>query len=127
MIPYGGTDGFFGTNPVFYAIPTNDEPILADMATSEIPFFEYSRAKKEGKKLPRIGRVMADGIPTDDPENGTEEHEARLLPMGGGYKGYAVNLLIEVMTGNLVRSFSGGAAKSKELLGGKRKCTSCRE
>jgi LDH2 family malate/lactate/ureidoglycolate dehydrogenase len=114
VIPYGGTDGFFGTNPLSYAIPTDGVPVVADMATSEVPFFEYSRAKKDHKKLPRVGRVTADGVPTDDPENGSQEHEARLLPMGGGYKGYAINFLIEIMTGNLVRSISGGSAKSKE-------------
>jgi len=116
VIPYGGTDGFFGTNPISYAIPTNDEPILTDMATSEVPFFEYSRAKKAGRKLPRIGRVTKLGVPTDDPEHGVREHEARLLPMGGGYKGYALNLLVEVMTGRLVRSPSGGKEKSTEYL-----------
>lgn len=114
VIPYGGTDGFFGTNPISYAIPTRDEPILADMATSELPFFEYSRALKSKATLPRIGRVTKDGVPTDDPEHGTEEHEARLLPMGNGYKGYAINLFLEVLTGTLVRSVSGGNAKRKE-------------
>jgi LDH2 family malate/lactate/ureidoglycolate dehydrogenase len=114
VIPYGGTDGFFGTNPMSYVIPTSDASILADMATSEVPFFEYNRAKMGHKKLSRIGRVTADGVPTDDPEHGTEEHEARLLPMGGNYKGYALNLLIEVLTGNLVRSLSGGSAKNTE-------------
>jgi LDH2 family malate/lactate/ureidoglycolate dehydrogenase len=114
VIPYGGTKGFFGTNPMSYAIPTDGNPILTDMATSEYPFFEYTRAKKVQQKFSRVARVLENGTPTCEPENGTTDEEARLLPMGGGYKGYAMNLLVEILTGDLVRSISGGNKKSTE-------------
>lgn len=105
VVPYGGTAGLFGTNPISYAIPTNKEPIIADMATSQIPFFELRISKEKNKKLKPGDGVNAKGQPTLDPAKClTDEGIGRILPIGGSYKGYIINLLIEVLTGSLVRS-----------------------
>jgi LDH2 family malate/lactate/ureidoglycolate dehydrogenase len=37
-VPFGGTRGVLGTNPLAYAIPTAGDPMVLDMATTEIPF-----------------------------------------------------------------------------------------
>lgn len=105
VVPFGGTCGIFGTNPISYAIPTSENPIIVDMATSDIPYFEISNSKKEGKALKPGVAVDKFGKPTTDPneallENGT----ANLLPLGGGYKGYSIVLLVEILTGSLIRS-----------------------
>ncbi len=106
VVPYGGTKGIFGTNPISYAIPTADRPIIVDMATSEIPYFEIKNAKAEGKELKEGAAVDQEGNPTTDPAKVLNDSGvSNLLPMGGGYKGYALVLLVEILTGSLVRSF----------------------
>ena len=106
VVPYGGTKGIFGTNPLSYAIPTKGRPIIVDMATSEIPYFEIRNAKKEGKRLKKGVAVNQKGEPTTDAKEAlTDEGTSNLLSLGGGYKGYSLVLLIEILTGSLVRSF----------------------
>jgi len=106
VVPYGGTRGIFGTNPLAYAVPTQGDPIIVDMATSEIPYFEIRNAKKNNIKLKENSAVDQMGESTVDPQKAmTDEGISNLLPMGGGYKGYALVLLIEILTGSLVRSF----------------------
>jgi len=106
VIPFGGTKGIFGTNPIAYSIPTENKPVIVDMATSEIPFFEISNAKKKGLPLRANAAVDSNGEITTDVNKAIDDNwVSNLLPMGGGYKGYALVFLIEVLTGSLVRSF----------------------
>ena len=117
VVPFGGTEGLFGTNPISYAIPTNDRPIIADLASSEIPFFELRQAKEAKKKL-RLGcAVDKNGRPTTNPENAfLKDGRKNIVPMGGGYKGYSIVLLIEILTGSLVHSFLSTEMSSKYVL-----------
>lgn len=105
VVPYSGTKGIFGTNPISYAIPTAEKPILVDMATSEIPMFELKQAKEKGNKLRPNAAVDQKGISTADPNKVFSKNNVKnILPMGGGYKGYAMVLLVEILTSSLVRS-----------------------
>jgi ureidoglycolate dehydrogenase (NAD+) len=104
-VPYGGRCGVMGTNPIAYAIPTATYPIILDMATTEIPYFEVKNAKE--KKLPLKPDVALNqnGKPTTDAGKAlNDDGIANLLPMGGGFKGYGILMLIEILTGPLVRS-----------------------
>jgi ureidoglycolate dehydrogenase (NAD+) len=104
-VPYGARSGVLGTNPLAYAIPTETDPIILDMATTEIPFFEVKTAKADGLALPPHSAVGPDGSPTTDAAQAlTDRGIANLLPMGGGFKGYGILMLIEILTGPLVRS-----------------------
>jgi len=122
VVPYGGTKGIFGTNPMSYAIPTTDKPILVDMATSAIPFFEFRNAMEKGQQLKSNVIVDKDGKPTTDPNKAFLSNRVKnMLPIGAGHKGAAITLLIEVLTGSLVRSLIGNEkskAYTKEELGG---------
>ena len=103
VVPLKGTRGLLGTNPMSYAFPTNEGEIVVDMATSEIPYFEIKNAKEEGKKLKNNVAVDSKGHVTTDPNLALDEDEiSNLLPIGGNYKGYAINYLIEIMTGTLI-------------------------
>ena len=51
VVPYGGTTPIFGTNPIAIGIPTNEEPLVLDMATSEKSWGEINLAKVEGRPL----------------------------------------------------------------------------
>lgn len=104
-VPFGGTRGVLGTNPMAYAIPTDGDPVVLDMATTEIPFFEIKNAKE--KAIPLRSHVAVDsrGRPTTVAGNAlSDDGVANLLPIGGGFKGFGISLLIEVLTGALVQS-----------------------
>jgi len=105
MVPHGGTLGVFGTLPLAYAVPTADKPIILDMAMSQIPFFQIKNAKDRGEALPEGSAVDRRGLPTNDAAAALgDDGAANLLPIGGGFKGYGLVMLIEILTGSLVRS-----------------------
>lgn len=111
VVPFNGTKGIFGTNPLTYGFPGDKGDIVVDMATSEIPYFKIVAAKKEQKSLPPNVAVDSDGEPTTDPNKALNDAGvSNLLPMGGGYKGYNINYLMEVMTSALI-----GAKASSEM------------
>ena len=104
-VPFGGTRGIFGTLPFAYAIPTADAPIVSDMAMTEIPFFQIKYAKEKGESLPNRSAVDRKGLPTTNAAEALgEDGVANLLPIGGGFKGYSLAVLVEILTGSLVRS-----------------------
>lgn len=105
VVPYGGTQGIFGTNPFSYSIPTLEEPAIADFATSEIPYFEIKGAKKRNEALKSNSAVDSNGeVTTDASKALSDKGIANILPMGGGYKGYLMVYLVEILGGPLVRS-----------------------
>ncbi len=111
VVPFNGTRGILGTNPVSYGFPSDKGESIIDMATSEIPYFKIVDAKRTGKILPTMSAVDSGGEVTTNPKEGLdEEGVSNLLPMGGGYKGYAINYLMEVMTSALI-----GAKASSEM------------
>lgn len=104
-VPYGGTKGVFGTLPLAYAVPTADRPITLDMAMTEIPYFQIDNAKKSGEPLPPGAAVDQRGLPTTDAAAALDDDGvANLLPLGGGIKGYGLAMLLEILTGSLIRS-----------------------
>ncbi|HAT03268.1 MAG TPA: hypothetical protein DCS29_00615 [Candidatus Magasanikbacteria bacterium] len=101
VAPYGGIDPVISTNPIGYAIPTTADPIVADMAVSERAWGEIRLAKAEGRTLSPDCFLDERGNITIDPNN-----VFSALPFGG-YKGYIMGLLVELLTGTLVRSGFG--------------------
>ncbi|HEX2913851.1 MAG TPA: Ldh family oxidoreductase [Chloroflexia bacterium] len=99
VVPFGGQEPLIGTNPVSVGIPRrNDQPILLDMATSAGTFNQILLARTTGKPLPEGMALGPDGRPTTDPQQALNEHgRPRLLPLGG-YKGFGLGLVIELMT-----------------------------
>ncbi len=111
VVPHGGSTPIFGTNPFSYGIPTDSEPIVFDGATAMYAWGTIRLAKESGKQLPPETYLDKDGQITMDPASAVA-----LLPFGG-YKGYAINLMIDVLTGILVRAKSGLAVQSEKDLG----------
>lgn len=104
-VPVGGCKGVLGTNPLCYAVPTAKDPLLLDMSTTEVPFFDVRVAKEKGEPLPAGVAVDSLGQPTTDAAAALgDDGVANLLPMGGGFKGYGIVMLIEILTGSLVQS-----------------------
>lgn len=101
VIPFGGKQDVTGTNPIAYGIPTNKYPIIFDAATAMHAYGRIRQAKENGEKLPDNAYVDTEGNITTDPTKASA-----VLPFGG-FKGYAINLLVDVMSGALVRGKSG--------------------
>jgi L-2-hydroxycarboxylate dehydrogenase (NAD+) len=101
VVPYGGKKDITGTNPIAYGIPTHKYPIIFDAATAMHAYGRIKQAKENNDKLPDNAYVDKEGNITTDPNVAYA-----ILPFGG-FKGYAINLLIDVLSGALVRGKSG--------------------
>ena len=103
--PFGGVDGIFSTNPMSYAVPAGDEPpLVLDMATTAVAGNRVLLAQKRGDATIPEGWANDDrGRPTTDPARASVRH----LQWFGGYKGYGIALLIEVLGGVLTGASFG--------------------
>ena len=111
VVPYCGTKAIFGTNPIGYGVPSNGLPIVFDAATGKYPYGSIRIARKLKRVLPEASYFDKEGRLTTDPEKAVA-----IIPFGE-HKGYAINLLLEVMTGTFVRAKSGLSIKSEKDLG----------
>jgi LDH2 family malate/lactate/ureidoglycolate dehydrogenase len=101
VIPYGGVGHALGTNPIALAAPTPDGIFDTDMATSQVAVNKIFNARDEGRTIPEGWGVDEQGRPTTDPG---EVYAG--VPLGG-YKGYALAVLVEVLSGVLSGSGVG--------------------
>jgi ureidoglycolate dehydrogenase (NAD+) len=98
VVPHGGKEKYFGTNPISIAVPrASGEPVCLDMATSQVAWNKVLNARIEGHDLDPGVAVDATGEPTTDP------HQARAgIPLGGpvyGYKGYGLAFMVDLLCG----------------------------
>ena len=97
-----------GTNPIAIAAPAGRfDAFCLDMATSTVPRGRIEVAARRGWSLPVGWAIDIEGNPATTPEAALE---GSLHPLGGteatgGYKGYGLALVVELLTGIL-----GGAA-----------------
>jgi len=103
--PFGGVTGIFSTNPMSYAVPAGEEPMLVlDMATTAVAGNRVLLAQKRGDAtLPEGWANDERGRPTTDPAQASVRH----LQWFGGYKGYGIALLIEILAGVLTGASFG--------------------
>lgn len=99
IAPTGSIDPVFGTNPIAIGIPSNEDPLVLDMATSKIAMMKVRRAMKLGEEIPTGVAINKDGKPTVDPK---EALQGALLPFGD-YKGAGLALMIELLTKTLFK------------------------
>lgn len=103
--PFGGVTPLYATNPMSVAFPAGDEePIVLDMATSMVAAGKLRFAEKQGGKIPTTWGLDRDGQQTDDP---TEVLQHGYLQWAGGYKGFGLATMIEVLTGVLAGGLYG--------------------
>jgi LDH2 family malate/lactate/ureidoglycolate dehydrogenase len=102
MAPTGGREGRLGNNAFAVAVPAgNRPPLVLDMATGAVAWGKIFVAQQEKRKIPKTWALDKTGVPTDDPN--AAAHQGLIQPFGG-YKGYGLSLLIDILTGVL----SGG-------------------
>lgn len=104
---FNAREPVFGTNPVCFAAPLRDEgPLCLDMATSLVSWNKVRNARVSGAPLGADWAYDGAGQPT------TDAQAAATLNPAGGYKGYGLGMMVEVLCGLLA---DGPVAK--ELLG----------
>ncbi|MEN8219039.1 MAG: Ldh family oxidoreductase [Pseudomonadota bacterium] len=109
MNPTGALEKFVGTNPISIALPAKEEnKLVLDMATSVVCMGKIQNAFKEERKIPVGWALDNQGKDTDDP---VAALKGSLLPIGG-YKGYGLGLMFDVMC-----SFLSGGDSFDELGG----------
>ena len=103
VVPFGGTDGRLGTNPLSYAAPSRGDPIVADMATSTVSEGKVRIYRNREMTLPEGLILDNQGQPTVDAKTFYATPRGSILPHGGtrGYKGFALTLLAEILSGTL--------------------------
>jgi ureidoglycolate dehydrogenase (NAD+) len=102
VVPFGSVKPFFGTNPLAFAFPAKrNEPIILDMATSNVALGKILHARELGNKVPMDWGVDEKGNPSTNP------HQiVHLLPMGGA-KGYGLAMVVDILSGILTGSAFG--------------------
>ena len=119
VAPAGGKTALFGTNPISFAWPRPGKtPVVYDMATSAMAMGNVMIAARDGKKVPLGTGLNKDGKDTTDPKEITKGSGGVLLPFGG-YKGSAISLMVELLSGALLgETFSYETTKNDNHDGG---------
>jgi LDH2 family malate/lactate/ureidoglycolate dehydrogenase len=106
MAPWGGRRKTVGTNPWSIAAPAGrHDVIVMDIANTAVARGKVYLAKQRGEAIAPGWAIDADGVPTTDP---TAAIGGVILPMAG-HKGYAIALMMDVLSGVLTGSAFGAA------------------
>ena len=96
-VPYGGTEPFYGTNPIAFGVPTADERlVIFDMATTVQAWGKILVARAKKESIPDTWAVDEEGRPTTD-----SSKVNALLPIAGP-KGYGLMMMVDVLSGILL-------------------------
>ncbi|WP_040977999.1 ureidoglycolate dehydrogenase [Oceanobacillus jeddahense] len=102
VVPFGGSEPFFGTNPIAFGFPTKkEETIILDFATSTVALGKILNAKEKGENIPHGWGVDESGEATHDPNK-----VVALSPFGGP-KGYGLAMVVEIFTAMLTGAAFG--------------------
>jgi len=113
VAPWQGRVAKFGTNPICMAVPPSgadgQEPWLLDMATTTVAANKIFKAYiNRQPEIPAGWAMDKEGVPTTDT---VAAYNGLVAPLGG-YKGYGLAMMVEILSSVL----SGGAIASE--LGG---------
>lgn len=121
-VPWGGTKPVTGTNPMSIAIPAGKAyPIVFDFATTMVAQGHVMTLLLEGKPIPEGWLIDRQGNPVKGHDLTLENIDefwktgGSLLPFGT-YKGYGINLVIDILGGALNLSGTGSRAKDQGVL-----------
>src|SRR2546430_7538590 len=105
VTPLHGVGRMLGTNPIAIAFPGREEPpIVIDLATSAVAFGKIEIARRRGLPIPEGWAIDTAGMPATDPQ--AVYDGGTLLPAGstrelGGHKGYALGMMVDVLSAAL--------------------------
>ena len=102
VVPFGGAESFFGTNPIAFGFPANEEdPLILDFATSTVALGKILNARENGESIPSGWGVDENGNDTNNP------NEVVSLTPFGGPKGYGLAMVVEIFTALLTGAAFG--------------------
>ena len=102
VAPLWGAERMLGTNPIAIAFPGLEEPpIVIDLATCSAAYGKVEIARRKSQKIPLGWAIDKHGQQTSDPQAMIDG--GALLPLGsererGGHKGYALALMVDVLS-----------------------------
>lgn len=119
VAPWGATSPLMSTNPMAVGIPREcGEPILIDISTGVSSEGRLKMLRNQRRAIPEGWLIDGDGRTTTDAETYfSTPRQAALLPLGSliaGHKGFALSILVDVLTGGL--SGAGCSGRSPEDL-----------
>ena len=104
VAPVGGINRRLSANPVAVGIPVaGGEPIIYDISTSSVAEGKLKVALKKGVMVPEGCIIDSKGQPTCDPTVFYSDPPGAILPFGG-YKGYGLGIVTEILAGALTGS-----------------------
>lgn len=93
VAPHGGVEGRFGTNPIAFGFPSENDPVIWDIGTAAMMHGEVVLAGRLGKELPPESAFDADGNPTVDPAKALEG----AIAAWGGHKGSGLAIVVQLL------------------------------
>jgi uncharacterized oxidoreductase len=104
VAPIGGINRRLSANPVSVGIPVaGGEPIIYDISTSSVAEGKLKVAFNKGVPVPEGCIIDSKGQPTCDPAVFYADPPGAILPFGG-YKGYGLGIVTEILAGALTGS-----------------------
>src|SRR5260221_3994754 len=103
----GGAERIVGNNPLAIAVPTEEEPIVLDLALSAGAMGKIRMAESQGHPIPDGWAATNEGVPTTDP---VAAIKGMLLPAAGP-KGFGLAVMIDLLAGGLSSGAIGDAVQ----------------
>jgi LDH2 family malate/lactate/ureidoglycolate dehydrogenase len=104
MAPWGAREKLVGNNPWSWAAPAGKHaPMVLDIANTSVARGKIYLARQNGVPIPPGWAINAEGEPTTD----AEEALAGIIQPMAGHKGYAISVLMDVLSGVLTGSAFG--------------------
>ena len=109
VAPWGGLERRLSVNPMSYAVPGPECTIMVDISPTVVAGGKVVVKALRGERLPEGWIVDSEGRSTTDPDAFDGPPPGSLVPLGG-HKGYALGLIVDILTGAL----SGGGCSRPE-------------
>lgn len=116
VAPPGGKTRVIGTNPIAFSVPDAKGGLAMqfDQSTTMVALGKITMAKAAGEPIPEGWAVDAEGQPTTDPEAAL----AGSLVSMGGYKGWGLGLMAELLAAGLTGGVVSRDVKPLKAPGG---------
>ncbi len=96
-IPYGGTEPYYGTNPISFGAPAlGGKNVIFDMATTVQAWGKILDKRSRGESIPDTWAVDEKGLPVTNPNLVNA-----LVPIAGA-KGYGLMMMVDIFSGILL-------------------------
>ena len=106
VAPFGGCEKMIGNNPIAIAAPAGKQiPPSLDMAMATVANGKITNMKLQGAtEIPQGWGLDRDGLPT------TSMSDFYTVPIMAGYKGWALDVMVDVLAGVLFGGATGSRA-----------------